>query len=159
VHRVLNGEPGRDAITGDLRGLIEACLAKDPVARPSTSAILDHLADPGGRPLPVAAPAAPDRPTQPRGTMVATRELAAGSPALPPAGTRRTSRRAVVLGAFGADTGGAAVAVGPGFPENRYDDADRRPRPHAADRGTGGRDPLPGVQSRRADARQRRRDR
>ncbi|MEU0572250.1 serine/threonine-protein kinase, partial [Nonomuraea sp. NPDC005983] len=111
VHRILNGRPHLDGITGDLRGLIEACLFQDPVTRPSTLAILDYLADPGGRPLPLTVPTSPYRPAQPLGAKVATSELPATGSIPTPTGTRRMPRRAMIFGALGAVAAAGTPAV------------------------------------------------
>jgi hypothetical protein len=59
ITRILTGAPGLDPLTGDLRGVIAGCLAKDPGSRPSTGELLARF----GRPVPhdptvTAAPAA-----------------------------------------------------------------------------------------------------
>ncbi|TDC93328.1 serine/threonine-protein kinase [Actinomadura sp. 7K507] len=103
VHRILQEEPGLDGVDGDLRTLVAACLAKDPAARPTTSTILEHLADPAGNPLPeVPPPSSPDAPTQLRGTMVATQVEGAGAATSPGTPGRQVPRRALVIGAAGA---------------------------------------------------------
>ncbi|SNS46679.1 Serine/threonine protein kinase [Streptosporangium subroseum] len=43
VNRIINDEPDLDALPDDLRGLVTACLAKDPARRPSASDALLRL--------------------------------------------------------------------------------------------------------------------
>ncbi|MEU4834624.1 serine/threonine-protein kinase [Streptosporangium sp. NPDC023615] len=43
VNRIVNDEPDLDALPGDLRGLVAACLAKDPARRPRASDVLLRL--------------------------------------------------------------------------------------------------------------------
>ena len=68
MHRILNGEPDLGPLTGPLRDIISACLAKDPARRPTARAILLRLI--GGTDMPAdtllmegaqfaAAPASP----------------------------------------------------------------------------------------------------
>ncbi|MFI9461103.1 Hsp70 family protein [Streptomyces xiamenensis] len=62
LHRVVNGRPRLDGLTGPLRELVDACLAKDPRERPTLTALLERIgahwepADdfPGGSPWPDA---------------------------------------------------------------------------------------------------------
>lgn len=42
-HRIVHDEPDLTGLPASLRGLVAACLAKDPAARPSAAAILGHL--------------------------------------------------------------------------------------------------------------------
>ncbi|GAA4198460.1 hypothetical protein GCM10022252_48930 [Streptosporangium oxazolinicum] len=63
VNRIVNDEPDLGALPGDLRGLVAACLAKDPAPRPTASDVLLRLV--GGFltsdqvPADVPAPGAP----------------------------------------------------------------------------------------------------
>ncbi|TDC53685.1 serine/threonine protein kinase [Actinomadura sp. KC345] len=111
VHRILREGPRLDGVDEGLRTLLAACLAKEPAARPTTSVILEHLADPAANPLPEpaapvtpAAPAvpAPDAPTQLRGTMAETKAVGADAPTSPATRGRQVPRRALVIGAAGA---------------------------------------------------------
>jgi cyclophilin family peptidyl-prolyl cis-trans isomerase/serine/threonine protein kinase len=43
INRIMNGEPDLDPLTGPLRDLATACLAKDPSARPTATDVLLHL--------------------------------------------------------------------------------------------------------------------
>ncbi|MFG2085508.1 WD40 repeat domain-containing serine/threonine protein kinase [Spirillospora sp. NPDC048824] len=138
VHRVLEEEPRLDGVADDLRTLVTACLAKDPAARPATSAILEHLADPAGNPLPDATahaavpapPAAPDAPTRLRGTMAVTKAEGVGDVTSPSTPGSRVSRRAVVLGAAGAAA--AAMTAVPAVLLLRGDGDEEPPPANAA---------------------------
>jgi cyclophilin family peptidyl-prolyl cis-trans isomerase len=52
IYRLVHGEPDLTAVPPELRGLVAACLAKDPAARPGVVEVLEGLADgdPSGRP-------------------------------------------------------------------------------------------------------------
>ncbi|MFB4315515.1 WD40 repeat domain-containing serine/threonine protein kinase [Actinomadura sp. 21ATH] len=121
VHRVLTETPRLTGIPADLARAAGACLNKDPGARPSTAALIAHLAGPESArlpdvPVPPTTPPpgtwpAAEEPTLPPGTVVATKEE--GTPAPPGAGTaRRMPRRAVLAGALA--TGAVALAGGGG---------------------------------------------
>ena len=45
ITRILTGPPDLDPLTGDLRGIIEGCLAKDPGGRPSPGDLLARFSD------------------------------------------------------------------------------------------------------------------
>ncbi len=65
VHQLTQGEPDLGSLTGHLRSIVSACLAKDPDARPTAIDLLMRLlqhAEPGGPVPPLAAV-----PAQPRG--------------------------------------------------------------------------------------------
>ncbi|MEW2352290.1 serine/threonine-protein kinase [Spirillospora sp. NPDC029432] len=105
VLRIVNAEPDLGTVTGGLRGLIAACLAKDPAARPTAAAILAGLS--GGAPesaFPVPPAASPA--TGPRGgAPVSTSPVADG----PAAGTSLTRRRLLLGGLAAAGAGAVAV--------------------------------------------------
>ncbi|WP_309302772.1 Hsp70 family protein [Streptomyces sp. PT12] len=62
LHRVVNGRPRLDGLTGPLRELVDACLAKDPRERPALATLLERIGAhweptddfPGGSPWPDA---------------------------------------------------------------------------------------------------------
>jgi WD40 repeat protein/predicted Ser/Thr protein kinase len=57
ITRILTGPPDLDPITGDLRGIIASCLAKDPGSRPSPDDLLARFSDRGTHdPTVTAAP-------------------------------------------------------------------------------------------------------
>ncbi|WP_433334553.1 WD40 repeat domain-containing serine/threonine protein kinase [Spirillospora sp. CA-294931] len=102
VHRVLNEEPDLSGLSGDLRGLIAACLAKEPGARPTVDTLItapESVVAPAPRILP------PDEATQANATLIATRRQDAPAVAAAPVG-----RRALLIGA-GAAVTAAAVGV------------------------------------------------
>lgn len=43
LHRVVNGRPRLDGLTGPLRELVDACLAKDPRDRPALTTLLERI--------------------------------------------------------------------------------------------------------------------
>lgn len=43
VHRITNAPPNLEGVTGELREVIEACLAKNPLDRPSTATVVARL--------------------------------------------------------------------------------------------------------------------
>ncbi|MFI2489433.1 serine/threonine-protein kinase [Promicromonospora kroppenstedtii] len=45
TYRIVHEPPALDVVPAGLRGLVAACLAKDPAARPTTAAVLASLAD------------------------------------------------------------------------------------------------------------------
>ncbi|TYK50813.1 protein kinase domain-containing protein [Actinomadura decatromicini] len=122
MQRVLTGEPDLGALTGDLRGLVAACLAKDPASRPTAVQVLRGLL---GDRLDAAA-AGTERNLLAEGTSVAGRRPSAPPPpAFPagpppvyryptnPAGAPRPGRgRHAPLIAVGAWAGVLAVAGG-----------------------------------------------
>jgi len=59
INRILNGPPDLSPLTGDLRDIISACLAKDPSHRPSPGNLLARLNPPGATSGP-ARTATPD---------------------------------------------------------------------------------------------------
>ncbi|MEV0400410.1 protein kinase [Actinoallomurus sp. NPDC050550] len=73
VHRIINEKPRLDGITGDLRELVGACLAKTPTDRPGVEEILSRLAT-GASPT-FTAPATKAQTTPP-----ADRPVTAGEP-------------------------------------------------------------------------------
>ena len=52
ITRILHGSPDLDPLTGDLRGIISACLAKEPGTRPSPADLLAHFNPPEARGAP-----------------------------------------------------------------------------------------------------------
>ncbi|GAA3927914.1 hypothetical protein GCM10023085_06370 [Actinomadura viridis] len=48
LYRVVHDEPDLSEVPGGLAGLVAACLAKDPAARPQVGHVLDRLAVPAG---------------------------------------------------------------------------------------------------------------
>ncbi|WP_199485410.1 serine/threonine-protein kinase [Actinomadura craniellae] len=60
INRILNGEPELGALPEPLRGLVTACLAKDPAARPTAERIVAGMLghDTGGAPADLLAQAA-----------------------------------------------------------------------------------------------------
>ncbi|GAB2819247.1 hypothetical protein GCM10022221_16350 [Actinocorallia aurea] len=58
INRILHTEPDLGALTGGLRELAEACLAKDPAARPTAEQLLFDLIGTGRSDDPFPAPAA-----------------------------------------------------------------------------------------------------
>jgi hypothetical protein len=126
VHRIINEEPRLGGITGDLRALVGACLAKTPSDRPGGEEILTHLATratptdtaqttppsgSAGRPA-IAWPAQPP----PAPTATSTRSLTDADGAGPVAPTQAAAptptsfpRRTLILGTLGT-AGLAALA-------------------------------------------------
>jgi hypothetical protein len=108
--RVVNDQPQLEELPPGLRGLVGACLAKDPAARPSTPALL-------------AAATQPADLTDPTGTATALRVTDAAQPVLTPTpdhhqdgAARPRSRRRVgllagLVGALLVLVGGAAAAA------------------------------------------------
>ncbi|MFC5180434.1 WD40 repeat domain-containing serine/threonine protein kinase [Actinomadura harenae] len=90
VHRITSGPPTLDGLTGDLREIVAACLAKDPAPRPSVPVLLDRLTSPETH------PAAPPQPTAP-----------APAPQAAAPAEKQVSRRALLVG--GAAAGAVAV--------------------------------------------------
>jgi len=63
ITRILNDPPGLDPLTGELRGVIGGCLAKDPGSRPSPGDLLARFSrpapyDPAVTSAPAPAPTA-----------------------------------------------------------------------------------------------------
>lgn len=134
AHRVLSEPPQLDGVAGGLRGLIEACLLKNPADRPTPSGVLARLAALGTNTVTTAptleepdrtgtsagAAAVADLPTESRAprpgpVQVATPTLRADAelpvPAAGPTSARSAvRRRALVLAAFGV-LGTASIPV------------------------------------------------
>ncbi|MDX3488414.1 Hsp70 family protein [Streptomyces sp. ID05-18] len=113
LHRVVNGRPRLDGLTGPLRELVDACLAKDPRERPTLTALLERVgaywepADdfPGGSPWPDGVTTL----IQQRATPPTAPYTEAAEATAPPDGGPDTARRAVVGIDFG--TTNSAVAA------------------------------------------------
>ncbi|WP_214412793.1 serine/threonine protein kinase [Sphaerisporangium fuscum] len=71
INRILNEPPDLGSLDGPLRGLVAACLSKDPAARPSAEDVVAHLM---GQQKVAAPPAAPEN--SPEGTRLAAAERA-----------------------------------------------------------------------------------
>lgn len=135
MNRILSGAPDLDGVPASLRGLIEACLAKDPAHRPSPADLLNTLIRPAisspvsslSASAPDAAPPAPGtgpsgRPA--KGAAASGSRLAAPpdgsgvSPAVPPParepGFSGASPVAPSSGHGAGGSGARPVAYGPG---------------------------------------------
>ncbi len=117
TYRIVHEQPDIDAVPPGLRQLVGACLAKDPAARPTTSAVLASLVgpphvEPVGTGL--VGPGIPDEDTVLRtGTSSSAAPTVPDQPGAPPPG--RTRRRVltglVAAGLVLAGGGGAAAVV------------------------------------------------
>lgn len=116
LHRVVNGRPRLDGLTGPLRDLVDACLAKDPRERPTLTALLERIgahwepADdfPGCSPWPDAVTTLiQQRATPPTAPCTEAAEATA-----PPDGGPDAGRRAVVGIDFGTTNSAVAVLEG-----------------------------------------------
>ncbi|MFV2173585.1 WD40 repeat domain-containing serine/threonine protein kinase [Actinomadura sp. LOL_016] len=107
VLRIVNLEPDLGAIPGELRGLVAACLAKDPAARPTAPELLRVLSGTEGRAfVPPASPVPPPAsPVPPPAGGAPTDAPAGGSGTTRPGSVPR--RRVLLAGLAGA----TAVAV------------------------------------------------
>jgi YVTN family beta-propeller protein len=123
VYRVVHGDPDLDDLSAELRPLVQRCLAKDPVLRPSTGLILSELetlrpvqpglpVQPGAGdssgPATVTSVKTPDRPrTSP------APEPSAGPPTEPgqARGRPRRARRNAAIAVAAAVTVAAATVV------------------------------------------------
>jgi outer membrane protein assembly factor BamB len=117
--RTVSGEPDLDGLPEGLRGLVAACLAREPGQRPSIARVLDTLAARGQ--APVAAARAPIGPSAaaPADAAPAVRRPAATPepaprltplPAPEPAGLSR--RAALILSILGLGGAGGVIAAG-----------------------------------------------
>ncbi|WP_432052424.1 Hsp70 family protein [Streptomyces xiamenensis] len=115
LHRVVNGGPRLDGLTGPLRELVDACLAKDPRERPTLTALLERIgahwepADdfPGGSPWPDALTTLIQRHATPPTAPYTEAAEATAPPDGGPHATRR-ARRAVGID-FGTTNSTIAV--------------------------------------------------
>ncbi|MEV6669781.1 serine/threonine-protein kinase [Streptomyces sp. NPDC051162] len=112
VHRVTSEPPRLDGLFGGLRDLVTACLAKDPVGRPSTADVLTRLSVTGAGAPPAVA--FDDLPTAPgAGSTTSPTISPAASPTTAPAVPAKAKalpRRTLLFGGIAA-TATAAAAV------------------------------------------------
>jgi serine/threonine protein kinase len=121
TYRIVHEQPDVGALPPGLRGLVGACLAKDPATRPTTSAVLASLADPPYVELVgtgLEGPGLPDLPDEE--TVLRTRTTPSDATTAPdrtetPAPSGR-ARRKVLIGLVAAGLvlaggGGAAALV------------------------------------------------
>ena len=122
ITRILTGPPDLDPLTGDLRGIIEGCLAKDPGGRPSPGDLLVRFSDRGTHDPTVTATPMPARAAA---REPSTENTVTASPALPgrtdppaaraiapPEPPRRRSQRRTSLIAVGAAAVAGLAAAG-----------------------------------------------
>ncbi|WP_165959071.1 serine/threonine-protein kinase [Actinomadura sp. KC345] len=114
VLRIVNAEPDLGGIPGDLRGVISACLAKDPAGRPTAPDVLGWLSGSDGAAF-VPPPPAPSPPSR-------TEPSAGGSGTARPTPVPR--RRFLLAGLAGV----TAVAVPAVVVAVRDSGAEARPR-------------------------------
>jgi peptide/nickel transport system substrate-binding protein len=109
ITRILTGPPDLDPLSGDLRGIIADCLAKDPGSRPSPGDLLARFSDrrthdptvtAAPAPAPTAVPSPEPRPAEAGGPARAAREPSFAStvnvsPAVPPGRTDPPAARAI----------------------------------------------------------------
>lgn len=130
VHRVVGEAPELGGLAGELRALVEACLAKDPAARPGVNELIARLAalaggagaptrvDPTAGAFHGFSPGRVDAATAVRRT--AKRPPAAKAERPAPQGRRRLlNRRNLLVGGLVA-AGAAAVPVGWNLWSNRH---------------------------------------
>ncbi|MGP4112708.1 Hsp70 family protein [Streptomyces sp. 4N509B] len=115
LHRVVHGHPRLDGLTGPLRELVDACLAKDPRDRPALATLLERIGAhweptddvPGGSPWPDAVTTLIQRrATPPTAPYTESAEATA-----PPDGGPDAARRAVGID-FGTTNSAVAVLEG-----------------------------------------------
>ncbi|MDT0347789.1 protein kinase family protein, partial [Streptomyces litchfieldiae] len=129
IYRIVNSEPELRGVPAPFAGLLAACLAKDPAARPSLADILQHFAEP-------AQPARPVIPWLPPDivSMISQRQAAERTEGR----VGRPGRRAVLATAALGALAAIGVPVGIGLASRAGDDTDDTD-------GTGGDAPREGV--------------
>ncbi|MGW2485151.1 protein kinase domain-containing protein [Streptomyces sp. NPDC001571] len=114
VHRIVNEAPSLGRLSGPLRVVVEACLAKNPAERPGAERLIVMLAPPNWRDQAVPRPLTVINSTAPRGA-VSSEDLSTVTSAqsVPPSADHSATRslnRRKLLGL----AGGALVLVGGG---------------------------------------------
>ncbi|XVQ11617.1 WD40 repeat domain-containing serine/threonine protein kinase [Spirillospora sp. CA-255316] len=103
VHRIVTAEPALGTIQGELRGLVAACLAKDPADRPTAADLLGWLSGADPVPPPSSAIGIPPDADASEGTSAGGLEKTSRPGSM--------SRRRFVLAGLGGAVTAAAVTV------------------------------------------------